>query len=80
MQRELTADDGIHSSVWTGGAFERGGVGAGLLAMRPLRSAGAGPMASARAPRTLSLEDCLRCRDEREPSSPQEREIDGPAV
>jgi len=70
------------SSVCTGGSLgpaERGGFGAGVLVARPLRS-GATLVASARALRTLSREDCLRCREDLEPSSPHEREIEGPAV
>jgi len=43
-------------------------------------AAGVGPTASALAPRTLSRDACLRCRDDREPSSPHDREIEGPAV
>ena len=43
-------------------------------------AASPGPMASALAPRTLSFEACLRCRDERDRSNPQDRDIEGPAV
>ena len=84
-----------HSSDWTGGAVLAAGAGGGaagggLLAALPevatralvvAWAAGLDPplVTSALAPRTPSCEACLRFRDERDRSIPQERAIEGPA-
>ena len=79
------------SRVWTGGNGRLGGRRTAwrrIVALAPgggytriaVGAASPGPMASALAPRTPSFEACLRCRDERDRSNPQDRDIEGPAV
>ena len=79
------------SRVWTGGNDGFAGTRRRRCAAPPslrevatralaVGAASPGPMASALAPRTPSFEACLRCRDDRDRSNPQDRDIEGPAV